>query len=166
MKFECCRNCRHYSDGITVPENNPCSNCHSEYLDGVTGIRAIPTRWESMQGHVNTAAKFSIDGCGRYFMTFTEEYTTAISENKEHIIEEIIETTVNELNESVIKHTISFDRKQACDAIRNAIPMKPIGTSFGYACSMCKSAVHSRYQYCCTCGQKLDWKDILVDEED
>lgn len=99
-------------------------------------------------------------------MELTEEYTAEISEHKEHILEEIIETTVNELNESVVKHTISFDREQACNAIRNAIPMKPIGTSFGYACSMCKSAVHSRYQYCYTCGQKLDWKDILDDEED
>lgn len=168
MIWKCCNTCRHFMDDKMRSESDLCGTCHSELLDGTTGIRTKPSNLElklnlkeNVKWNEHPEEVYPKNKLFKSSVTFTEEYTTAISENKEHIIEELIESTVNDLNEVMVRHTISFDRKQACDAIRNAIPMKPIETSSGYICSMCQNEVYARYKYCCECGQKLDWKDIL-----
>lgn len=49
----------------------------------------------------------------------------------------------------------------AMDALEKQVPMRVIEGRFAglYDCPKCEGAIESRgYQYCPSCGQKLDWR--------
>lgn len=50
--------------------------------------------------------------------------------------------------------------EMAINALKKQIPKKPDRWKSGYACCYsCKRGIVREDNYCCYCGQKLDWSD-------
>lgn len=154
-----CNTCLHKPEHDKNRSGHPCSTCYVDLHALNSGKSIKPTKYEerNLGEELIKGSPFPSSNGNTLLSSITETFYADISENRNAIIEEIVENVVNDLTEAEIKTTIRFDREQMVTAIRNAIPVKPLDANSCWICGSCKSDVHWTQNYCGHCGQKIDW---------